>query len=397
MEAQQAALREEAENGRVQAVREVGALIEQESAQAVGDVAGLAGRLRDLSADVDSGARDIVTATEAAGQAAEHGLRESDTATAGTRELAASIAEIARQMGRTTQTTRSAVERADATHRSFAALSASVTEIDQVAGLIAEIASRTNLLALNATIEAARAGDAGKGFAVVASEVKQLANQTARSTEQIAARVAAIGAATREVQQALTGIVETVGELDAIAVQIGAAVEQQSAATKSIAEAVGGASQAARSTADSLRAVAEAGERCNQTVGNMNAISLDVAQHMAGLKQSLARLLHSRIVELDRRGSARHPVRIAARLEHTAGVSVSEIVDLSSDGARLGAVVAGVDHGRLIGTGLPPVAVQVTGTSESGTHLRFIFASQSERFAMARAVAEATGQHAVAA
>src|SRR5690348_1978282 len=90
-------------------------------------------------------------------------------------------------------------------------------------------------------------------------------------------------------------IVETVGELDAIAVQIGAAVEQQSAATNSIAEAVGGASQAARSTADSLQAVAEAGERCNQTVSNMNTISLDVAEHMAELKQSLARLLHTRI------------------------------------------------------------------------------------------------------
>jgi methyl-accepting chemotaxis protein len=397
MEEQQEALREEAESGRVQAVREVGTLIERESAQAVGDVAALAGQLRDLSADVDRGARDIAAATETAGQAAEHGLRESDTAAAGTQELAASIAEIARQMGRTTQFTRSAVERTDATHRSFAALTTSVTEIGEVARLIAEIASRTNLLALNATIEAARAGDAGKGFAVVASEVKQLANQTARSTEQIATRVGAIDAATREVQQALGGIVETVGELDAIAVQIGAAVEQQSAATKSIAEAVGGASQAARSTADSLHAVVEAGERCNRTVGNMNAISLNVAQHMAELKQSLGRLLHTRILELDRRASTRHPVRIAARLEHSAGTTSAEIIDLSADGARLGTVVEGVDTGRLLGTGLPPVAVQVTGISESGTHLRFIFASQGESYAMAQAVAAATGQRGVAA
>ena len=69
-----------------------------------------------------------------------------------------------------------------------------------------EIASRTNLLALNATIEAARAGDAGKGFAVVASEVKQLAAQTARSTEEIGRHIAQVRSATADSVAAVAGL-----------------------------------------------------------------------------------------------------------------------------------------------------------------------------------------------
>ena len=64
-------------------------------------------------------------------------------------------------------------------------LGESSQEIGNVIRLITSIAEQTNLLALNATIEAARAGDAGKGFAVVADEVKQLAQETARATEDI--------------------------------------------------------------------------------------------------------------------------------------------------------------------------------------------------------------------
>lgn len=75
--------------------------------------------------------------------------------------------------------------------------------IEGVTETISKIAEQTNLLALNASIEAARAGDAGKGFAVVADEIRNLAEETAHSTDEIKEKVGLITKVTAEAVESM--------------------------------------------------------------------------------------------------------------------------------------------------------------------------------------------------
>lgn len=140
------------------------------------------------------------------------------------------------------------------------ALSDHAKAIESILGLIRDIAGQTNLLALNATIEAARAGDAGRGFAVVAQEVKSLASQTARATDDITVKIAAIQAATRQTVDANGSIRDTVAEVQSSAQRIREAMENQARTVTMITASVDETALAAdsmSSTVSSIRKDAE--------------------------------------------------------------------------------------------------------------------------------------------
>ncbi|WP_341364708.1 HAMP domain-containing methyl-accepting chemotaxis protein [Thalassospira sp. SN3W] len=158
-------------------------------------------------------------------------------ATAAT-ELAASINEISGQVSETSNMAQSATERARHTNENIQGLNDAALKIGEVIGLISDIAGQTNLLALNATIEAARAGDAGKGFAVVASEVKNLANQTAKATDEITSQINGIQQATGLAVEAIDEIVRMISDISERASAVAAAVEQQTVATSEISQNV---------------------------------------------------------------------------------------------------------------------------------------------------------------
>jgi methyl-accepting chemotaxis protein len=166
--------------------------------------------------------------------------------------LSQSSSEIGRRVSESAAMSERAVEEAKRTDTTVRGLADAAQRIGEVVKLINDIASQTNLLALNATIEAARAGEAGKGFAVVASEVKSLANQTAKATEDIAAQISQIQAATRQAVGAIQAIGGTIGSISEIATSISAAVEEQGSATREIASSV---QSAARGAAEASRTV----------------------------------------------------------------------------------------------------------------------------------------------
>ncbi|WP_238016392.1 methyl-accepting chemotaxis protein [Dactylosporangium sp. AC04546] len=107
--------------------------------------------------------------------------------------------------------TASVVERAGQAERVVAALGDSLRQVHGTTQLIAGIAAQTRLLALNATIEAARAGGAGRGFTVVANEVKDLASNTAESTEQISATITSLERNAAEMASTIAAMVAGVG------------------------------------------------------------------------------------------------------------------------------------------------------------------------------------------
>ncbi|WP_084607510.1 methyl-accepting chemotaxis protein [Sphingomonas jaspsi] len=226
-------------------------------------------RVRQITADAAAKARNLLGSTNATSEAATSMLGKTSEVAAAAEQSAVAMREAAQTAAgliRAIEDARNEVEiaagvatragdQADQAVKVSQALSSHVEAIESILGLIRDIAGQTNLLALNATIEAARAGDAGRGFAVVAQEVKSLASQTARATDDIAAKIGAITSATRQTVDSNASISKTVEEVQTSADRIRQAMELQAQTVTMITAAVDETALAADSMSSTIAAI----------------------------------------------------------------------------------------------------------------------------------------------
>ena len=246
---------------------------------------GASDELTAVATELTSGAEETSAQAGTVSVAAEQMSANVTSMSAATEELTASISEIARSASSAAGVATDAVEKARSTSAAVARLDVASSEIGDILKVINAIAQQTNLLALNATIEAARAGESGKGFAVVASEVKDLAQETARATADITAKISNIQAMTSSAGVAIDRINEVIGRISENQLVVAAAVEEQTATTAEMSRGVTLLSQAAETISSqigqiesSTRATAQCATDTRGSAGEVSASAAVVQQ-----------------------------------------------------------------------------------------------------------------------
>jgi methyl-accepting chemotaxis protein len=231
-----------------------------------------------VGTSIAASAQETTAQSGVVSAAAEQVSRNVQTVAAGAEEMGASIREIAANANEAAQVASDAKTVAASTNATVTKLGESSTEIGKVVKVITGIAAQTNLLALNATIEAARAGEAGKGFAVVANEVKDLAQETARATEDIGRRVKAIQDDTRGAVAAIEQISEIVDRINDYQTTIASAVEEQTATTNEMARNVAEAAAGSTEIAANIMGVAQAAETTSSGIDDSQRAAGELAR-----------------------------------------------------------------------------------------------------------------------
>ena len=246
-----------------------------------------------VSHQMSSNAEETSAQANVVAAAAEQATRNLQTVAAATEEMTASIGEIAKSASTAARVAARAVERAGVANVTMTHLGEASASIGEVVKVIHSIAQQTKLLALNATIEAARAGAAGKGFAVVANEVKDLANETAKATEQINQKIQGIRKGTDGAVEMIAEISSIIAQMHDISTTIASAVEEQTTTTKEISRNVNEAAVGESQVTETITSVAQAAKSTSVGAQSTQTAALELSRMATDLQRLVAQFKYA--------------------------------------------------------------------------------------------------------